>query len=49
MLEEHNIRIAFIMIYTASNIRSYQEIEEKIKVVLGRLKEELAKTVNEGS
>lgn len=49
MLEENNIQIIFILIYTASNISSYQEIEEKTKLTLRRLKEELANTVNEGS
>ena len=42
-LESSNTNIVFMLIYTGSSILSYQEIEKKIIVVLGRLKEELAK------
>ncbi len=48
-LEELNIQIVFILIYTASDIRSYLEIEEKIIIILSRLKEELARSVYEGA
>ena len=41
-LESSNTNIVFMLIYTGSSILSYQEIEKKIIVVLGRLMEELA-------
>ncbi len=42
-LEELNIRIVFMMIYSTPEILDYNEIEGKIKVVLSRLKEEISK------
>ena len=42
-LEELNIRIVFMMIYSTPEILDYNEIEGKIKVVLSRLKEEISR------
>ena len=48
-LDEYDLKIVFILIYTATKILSYREVEEKIIVILNRLKEELAKSIDEGA
>lgn len=48
-LEEHDMRIVFMLIYTATSIMSSKEIEDKIIVILGRLREVLERSVNEGT
>ena len=42
-LKESDLQIAFMLIYTASDIYTYKEIEDKIIVVLSRLKEEISR------
>lgn len=41
-LESEGHRVVFFLIYTASTILSYKEIEQKIIIALSRLKEEIA-------
>lgn len=44
-LDQNNVRIVFMIIYTASDILEYKDIENKIIVILRRLKEELSRGV----
>jgi len=48
-LESSKMNIVFMLIYTGSSILDYKEIEKKIIVVLGRLKEELSQRADEGA
>lgn len=42
-LEELDIRIVFMIIYSTPEILDYNEIQDKIIVILGRLKEEISR------
>jgi ribonuclease P protein component len=42
-LEENDLNIVFMIIYTTKDILVYRDIEDKIIVILRRLKEELAR------
>jgi len=44
-LKEIDMQIVFMLIYTASDILDYNEIEGKIIVMLQRLKDELARSI----
>lgn len=43
-LLEHDVRIVFMIIYTSSAILGYREIEDKIILILRRLKDEIARS-----
>jgi len=44
-LEKNNTNIVFMVIYTSGDIAGYREIEDKIILILRRLKEELARSL----